>query len=81
LAKHNDKEFQDKLKMSFRLRLEEQFKSGLAQGMYAALKIVYDKTKDETKTPEERLESIRQFCIPSLTVKNSKGEVVSKADE
>ena len=72
MGKHNDKEFQDKIKMSFRNNLEKQFRNGLAQGMYAACKVVYDRASDETKPIEERLEAVINFCGPIAKSKASK---------
>jgi len=66
MGKHNDKEFHDKLQMSFRYRLEEQFKRGLLQGSYAITKVVYDRATDENKTVDERLENIIAFCKTGL---------------
>ena len=62
LAKHNDKEFQEKLKAKFREGYENEFKRGLAKGAYAVCKVVYDRATDETKTPDERLNIIKEFC-------------------
>lgn len=62
MSKHNDKEFQEKLKAKFREGYEREFKRGLAKGAYAVCKVVYDRATDEAKTPEERLKIISEFC-------------------
>lgn len=67
--KHDDKAFQERLKMTFRMRLEEQFRNGIAQGMYAACKVINDRANAEDKTPEERLQNIIEFCQPALRLK------------
>lgn len=72
MAKHNDKEFQDKLKMSFRLKLEEQLKTGIAQGVYATCKVINDKAQDTDISSEERLANIIEFCKPVLIGKQKK---------
>ena len=64
MGKHNDKAFQDKMKTTFRDNLERQFRNGLAQGMYAACKVVYDRATEEGKTAEDKLKSIIAFCEP-----------------
>ncbi len=81
MAKHNDKAFQDGLRMSFRQKLEEQLKHGLAQGMYAACKVMLDKASNEEKTPEERIEDIKAFCDTIVKVKASNGSPSTKAVE
>ena len=72
VGRHNDKEFQDRIKMSFRHNLEKQFRNGLAQGMYAACRVVYDRLIDETKTPEERIAAIIAFCEPVVQNRDAK---------
>lgn len=66
MARHNDKEFQEKLKLGIRANIERQFRNGVAQGMYAACKIIYDQATDDTKTAEERLQEIIKTCEPSI---------------
>ena len=82
MAKHNDKEFQEKLKLGIRANLERQFKNGLQQGMYAACKIVYDFATDETKTAEERLQEIIKTCEPSIkaAAEKSAGKAAGAGD-
>ena len=70
MAKHNDKEFQEKIKMTFRNNLDKQFRNGLAQGAYAVCKVVLDRANDEGKTIEERLQIIRAFCEPIVNMRN-----------
>ena len=72
MGKHNDKAFQDQIKMTFRNNLEKQFRNGLAQGTYAACKVVYDRATDAEKNAEERLETIIQFCQPIINVATGK---------
>ena len=72
MGKHNDKAFQDKIKMTFRNNLEKQFRNGLAQGTYAACKVIYDRATNEEKSAEERLATIIQFCRPVINVANGK---------
>ena len=72
MAKHNDKEFQERIKaqerikMALRENLEKQFRNGVTQGMYAACKVISDKASDEAKTHEERINDIITFCEPAL---------------
>ena len=60
--------------------LEAQLKTGIMQGTYAACRVVYDKATDATKTPEENLESIIQFCKPIIdsVENNDKSEPEAK---
>ena len=72
MARHNDRAFQEKMKaqekinMVFREHLENQFRNGITQGMYAACKVIYGKAIDDTKTAEERISEIIAFCQPPL---------------
>ena len=77
--KHNDKAFQERLQMSFRMRLEEQFRNGIAQGMYAACKVINDRANAEGKTPEEKLQNIIDFCQTGLRVKAATKKKVPEA--
>ena len=36
--------------------------SAALKGAYAVCKVVYDRATDETKTPDERLNIIKEFC-------------------
>lgn len=81
MAKHNDKEYQEKIKMTFRHNLEKQLKTGIAQGLYAASKIIHDRATDKSKTPEERIESIVAFCNIALKQHEKKPEEPEKADK
>lgn len=67
IAKHNDKEFQDTLRQSFRDRLRQQLVNGLSQGMYAACQIILDRINNEEHSAEEKLEAIREFCEVTVT--------------
>lgn len=81
MGKHNDNEFRQKIQMSFREKLNDQLKNGLAQGMYAACKIIRNKAMEEDKTPEERLHNIISFCEPVLHLSNSKESESMKAGD
>lgn len=59
---HNDKAFQDRLTALFSGELETQLKNGLAQGVFAACKVVRDYATDETLEPDQRLAKITEFC-------------------
>ena len=62
MGKHNDKEFSDNIKNHIRNSLQEQLSSGLAQGLYAACKVVRDKATADGKSPDDRLNDIVEFC-------------------
>lgn len=79
MGKHNDKAFQDALRYTFGSGLERQHRNGLAQGTYAACKVVYDKAVDESKTYEERINSIKKFCETFLN--NKIGKAVENQEE
>ena len=87
MAKHNDKEFQDRIKaqerikMTLRENLEKQFRNGITQGMYAACKVISDKASDETKTYEERINDIITFCKPALKDRDAKPAAQKKAGD
>lgn len=80
LAKHNDNRFKQAIKNENKMRavftqgLQDQLRSGIAQGTYAACKVMYDKAMDTTKGAEERLNDIIAFCKPVI-------EAVTKAKE
>lgn len=59
---HNDKASQDHLTALFSGELETQLKNGLAQGVFAACKVVLDYATDETLEPDQRLTKITEFC-------------------
>lgn len=87
MAKHNDKEFQDRIKaqerikMALRENLEKQFRNGITQGMYAACKVIFDKASDESRSHEERIKDIVTFCEPALKNRNAKPETQKKAGD
>ncbi len=81
MAKHNDKEFQKKLQLTFRDKLYDQFRGGLAQGMYAACKTILSRATDETKTQEERLQNVIAFCEPIMNANSPKKPGTAKAGE
>ena len=81
MSKHNDKEFQDGLKQAFKSGFEKQFRNGLAQGMYATCKVVYDKLSDDGKSAEDRLKDVIAFCSPILEMRNQKAQDAPKAAE
>lgn len=87
MAKHNDKEFQDrikaqeKVKMALRNNLEKQFRNGIAQGVYAVCKAIFDKASDESKTFEERINSIIAFCEPTLKSRDAVSDSQPKAGD
>jgi len=59
---HNDRAFQDHLTALFSGELETQLKNGLAQGVFAACKVVRDYATDETLEPDQKLKKIISFC-------------------
>ena len=79
MSKHNDKAFTAMFKSKLRDGFKEQFQSGLAQGTYAACKVLHDKATDESKTPEERIRTIVQFCETFLKGKIG-SELAAKAE-
>ena len=88
MAKHNDKAFNALLKEKFNGGFQKQFQNGLAQGTYAACKVMYDMATNETKTPEERIADIVRFSQTFLKRKlqesgadESGQEVKADADE
>jgi len=87
MAKHNDREFQERIKaqerikMTLRENLEKQFRNGITQGMYAACKVISDKASDETKAYEERINDIIAFCQPALKGRDAKPTTQKKAGE
>ena len=81
MGKHNDKEFQDKIKMTFRHNLEKQFRNGLAQGMYAACKVIHDKATKAEKSADEKLSEIINFCKQITKMDDEKDAAKEKAVE
>lgn len=57
---------ENKLKEEFNKGFETVRRTGLLQGATAISKVVLDKANDTSKTPEERLADIIQFCEVSL---------------
>ena len=78
MGKHNDKAFQEKIKMTFRNNLEKQFRNGLAQGMFAACKVMYDRITDESKSAEEKINAVLEFCGPIARSKDAKEPAAPK---
>lgn len=72
MSKKLSKEQEAFLKKEFGRGFEEQFKNGLAQGVYAVSKVVFDKASNEELSPEERLADIANFCKVSLDVNSPK---------
>lgn len=62
----NNDVLNDELDRVFRNHLEAQLKNGLAQGMYAACKLINDKAADPSRSAEDRLRDISEFCRPVL---------------
>ena len=87
MAKHNDKEFQDrikaqeKIKMTLRNNLEKQFRNGITQGLCATCKVIYDKATDEGRTFEERVNAIIAFCETALKSRDSAPDDQPKAGD
>ena len=81
MGKHNDKEFQDKIKMTFRHNLEKQFRNGLAQGMYASCKVIHDKAVNSEKTADEKLAEIISFCRQITKMDETHADTSQKAVE
>jgi len=81
VGKHNDKEFQDKIKMTFRHNLEKQFRNGLSQGMYASCKVIHDRITDESKSIEDRINSVVEFCQQIINGRDDKHAKPAKAGE
>lgn len=61
---------ENKLREAFNERFESIHRTGLLQGSVAIPKVVLDKVNDTSKTPEERLSDIIQFCEVSLQHKD-----------
>ena len=72
MSKHNDKEFNETIKANIRKALKEQYDFGIAQGMYAACKVIYDKVAVENPdyTTENRLNDIIALCKPIIDMVN-----------
>ena len=83
MGKHNDKAFKDRMKMemAFREHLERQLRSGVAQGVYAACKVIHDRLTDEGKALEDRVESALAFCKPVIDQKGEKSTNKEKAGD
>ena len=81
MSKHNDNEFQENLKLTFKNGFEKQFRNGLAQGMYATCKVVYDKLSDDGKSVEDRLNDVMAFCTPILETRKQNAQDEQKAAE
>lgn len=58
MSYHNDQVFRE----AIRRGLHEQYQRGLYSGAYAMCVTIRAKADDEKHTPEERLQSIIQFC-------------------
>ncbi|MBQ8619079.1 MAG: hypothetical protein IJ418_16405 [Clostridia bacterium] len=56
--KHNDLLF----KQQFQRGFQRQHSAGVAQGAYAMCKVIHDKAIDTSKTAEERITWITNFC-------------------
>ena len=72
-----NKSQEEKLRKEFEHGFKTQFKNGMAQGVYAVSKVIFDRASDESMSPEERISEIKRFCQVSLNV-NKAG--VSPAD-
>lgn len=49
------------LETIFKERLEEMYRSGLKQGVFAVCSVVLDKLSDQTKTAEDKLSDVESF--------------------
>ncbi len=50
------------LTATIRSELEKQHSAGIAQGAYAMCQVVLSQAKDDSKSAEERLQNIVEFC-------------------
>ena len=62
-----------KLQIIFKRALQKTHRDGLLQGSKAMCNVVLNKARDKTKTAEERLKDIVDFCNTSLENKQRKG--------
>lgn len=58
MGKHNDQLFKKVVTGG----LQKQHSAGVAQGAYAMCRVVLEKATDETKTVEQRLKDVIDFC-------------------
>lgn len=58
MGKHNDQLFKKVVTGG----LQKQHSAGIAQGAYAMCRVVLEKATDETKTVEQRLKDVIDFC-------------------
>ena len=61
---------ENKLREAFNEGFESIHRNGLLQGSVAISKVILGKANDISKTPEERLSDIIQFCEVSLQHKD-----------
>lgn len=58
MGKHNDQLFKKVVTGG----LQRQHSAGIAQGAYAMCRVVLDKATDESKSIEQRLKDVIDFC-------------------
>lgn len=71
-ARISDSETRAKLEIE--AKLLEVRQAGLAMGAKAISGVVYEKATDESKTYEERIKDIIQFCSVGLNIKTNNKE-------
>lgn len=69
---------EEKLRKEFEHGFKTQFKNGMAQGVYAVSKVIFDRASDESVPCEERIQEIKRFCQVSLNVNKSGTQPVDK---
>ena len=65
-----NKELEQKLESEFRQRFQEIHSSGVKQGVTAICSVILEKARDESKTYEERISGIVQFCSIGISNNN-----------
>lgn len=53
---------EEQLKQKIREGYNHELTRGIAKGIWAASRIIYDYANDENLTAEQRLQNIREFC-------------------
>lgn len=61
---------EDKLREVFNKGYKNTFRNGLLKGSKAMCRVIFDKANNESKTPEDRIEDIKNFCKVSLGERN-----------
>ena len=61
MGNHNDNAVHN-IVTTYKKNIENQFRNGLAQGMYASCKVILDKARDERMSVDDRITDIANFC-------------------